>query len=184
MSTTNTLKNEHGISVPKRQGFGVKSSINQSNGDACIGINLDYTHKATGTLLRFTTITGYKDGAPYCSFRVYRFLDYLESNQKAISGALHRYVRRHNSLLKHGSDIYIGPGGALEVPIKNISDEDEFITLFRRTLPLIKSALRTIDPVWTNITEDAELPTKVSAVLVIDDVVDKYQELLHNEFNN
>lgn len=68
--------------------------------------------------------------------------------------------------------------------LPQIDNDDEVIALVRRTLPLIKSALNTVDPMWTNITEEAELSTKASSVLVIDSVVDRYQELLQEEFND
>lgn len=182
----NTLKDEYGISAPTRQGFNVKARVEKVDDGTLDSLVLGYTHEATGTTIFFTTKLAYKDGKPYCTFHANRSLDL---NQEETAQEIIRELHEHPlawqcNFDEHAKTLYLGSKGSAMVPMGNSGDDDEFIALFRRTLPLIKSALKTIDPMWTNITEDAELSTKASAVLVIDSVVDKYQELLQEEFND
>lgn len=181
MSTINTLKKKYDIRVPKRTGFDIDAHIELGDSDALEGVILRYTHKATGAQLFFLAKTGYSDYAGYkrhCTFYANRYL-----SDEEILRQLHSEAWQHK-LSKHDSEMYLGPKTAVDVPIDYSGGEDEFITLFRRTLQLIRSALKTLDPMWTSITEDVSVSGKSSAVVELDRTVDTYQKLLHKEFNN
>lgn len=178
VNTINTLKKKYDINAPKLKGFDIDARIKLVQDDALVGIELIYTYKATGAKLFFVAETAYKDGEAYCTFHANRSL-----NQVEVLRALHSEAWQKN-LLEHDSKMYLGSEGSVVVPLGDSGDEEEFVALFHRVLPLIKSVLKTINPVWRDITEDAELSTKVSSVVVLDRVVDKYKKLLQEEFNN
>nr|WP_294163798.1 hypothetical protein [uncultured Corynebacterium sp.] len=182
----NTLKDEYGISAPTRQGFNVKARIETVDDGTLDSLVLGYTHEATGTTVFFTTKLAYKDGKPYCTFHANRSLDL---NQEETAQEIIRELHEHPlawqcNFDEHAKPLYLGSKGSALVPMDNSGDEDEFITLFRRTLPLVKSALNIVNPNRKIIIGEEELSTEASSVLVIDSVVDRYQELLHEEFNN
>lgn len=183
----NTLKDEYGISAPTRQGFNVKARVEKVDDGTLDSLTLSYTHEATGTTVFFTTKLAYKDGKPYCSFHANRSLDL---NQKEAALEIIRELIEHPlawqcNFEEHAKPLYLGSKGSAIVPMDNSGDDDEFIALFRRTLPLIKSVLNLIDTIWAVMAdEEVELSTKAYVVLALDTVVDRYQVRLQEEFNN
>lgn len=182
----NTLKDEYGISAPTRQGFNVKARIETADDGTLDSLVLGYTHEATGTTVFFTAKLAYKDGKPYCSLHANRSLDL---NQEETAQETIRELHEHPFAFQfnfdeHARPLYLGSENPVVVPIENSGDNDEVITLVRRTLPVIKRALSYIETIWATRDEGVELSTKAYSVLVMDTVVDRYQELLHEEFNN
>lgn len=181
----NTLKDEYGISLPKRKGFNVEAHIHTGDGDTLKGFTLIYTPEVTGAYLLLTTKLAYKDGKPYCTFHSQRSLNI---NQKETALEIVRELHEHPfawqfNFDEHARPFYFGSESLVVVPIENSGDEDEFITLFRRTLPLIESALNTVDPMRKIIIDGVDLSTEASAVLAIDRMVVSYQQLMRYEFN-
>lgn len=182
----NTLKDEYGISAPTRQGFNVKARVEKVDDGTLDSLTLSYTHEATGTTVFFTTKLAYKDGKPYCSLHANRSLDL---NQEETAQETIRELHEHPlawqcNFDEHAKPLYLGSKGSAIVPMDNSGDDDEFITLSRRTLPVIKRALSYIETIWATRDEGVELSTKAYSVLVMDTVVDRYQALLHEEFND
>lgn len=192
----NTLKDEYGISAPTRQGFNVKARIETVDDGTLDSLTLGYTHEATGTTIFFTAKLAYKDGKPYCSLHANRSLNL---NQKETALEIVRELIEHPFAFQfnfdeHARPLYLGSENPVIVPIDNSGDDDEVITLVRRTLPLIESALGIVNPMRKIIIDGAELSTKASAVLAIDRMVNNYQRRMlyafaecmivpENEFN-
>lgn len=180
----NTLKEKYGISAPKRQGFDVETLIDTGDGDTLDCLTLVYTHEATGIKLFFSVQPGHKEDKPCCAFYAKRILD---PNQKETAIEIIRELHEHPfawqfNFDEHARPFYLGSESPVVVPIENSGDEDEFITLFRRTLPLIESALGIVNPNRKIIIDEVDLSTEASAVLAIDRMVDNYQKRLLYEF--
>lgn len=183
-NTINALEEKYGIRVPKRKGFNVEAHIHTGDGDTLKGFTLIYTPKVTGAYLLLTTKLVYKDGKPYCTFHSQRSLNI---NQKETALEIVRELHEHPfawqfNFDEHARPFYFGSESLVVVPIENSGDEDEFITLFRRTLPLIESALGIVNPNRKIIIDEVDLSTEASAALAIDRMVDNYQKRLLYEF--
>lgn len=180
----NTLKDEYGISAPTRQGFNVKARIETADDGTLDSLVLGYTPEATGTTVFFTAKLAYKDGKPYCSLHANRSLDL---NQEETAQETIRELHEHPFAFQfnfdeHARPLYLGSENPVVVPIENSGDEDEFITLFRRTLPLIELTLGIVNPNRKIIIDEVDLSTEASAALAIDRMVDNYQKRLLYEF--
>lgn len=171
------LKEKYGIKVPTDLYFNVDTRIKLGYGDALEGICLTYTDKNTGAKLFFIAETEYKDGKHYCTFHANRGL-----KDEGILRELHDRSWQCN-LLEHESKVYLGSNNSVVVPMDSGHDEHKFIALFHRALPLIKSALKGVDRTYRS-NETLGVSMDAAFVLAIDSAVDKYQKLLHKEFNN
>lgn len=201
MSTTRkqpiNLTEEYGIEPPQVPGFATKPCYLNVEYDPegqlepILDASFIYVHRVSGAQLHFNMSTIHIEGESGCKgFYTTHALRWCGMYNALDPYSLPEALRdpdRKETLGNHGSIVYVGRGRRdkrLFEPIDKTNNKDEFIDRLRRELPVIKSALESMDQDVTTLAGGVNLDAEIKAILEMDAAADEYVDSIYDHWTN